>query len=62
MKESTLGSALAMWETAILDIELEKGEAGLGFSILDYQVTISCGVAGLVLKNESAYKNIFHIY
>lgn len=32
------GTPLAMWETEIQDIELEKGESGLGFSILDYQV------------------------
>lgn len=29
---------LAMWEREALVIELEKGESGLGFSILDYQV------------------------
>ena len=32
------GSSLAMWETEIQQIELEKGSMGLGFSILDYQV------------------------
>ncbi|XP_018615210.2 multiple PDZ domain protein isoform X3 [Scleropages formosus] len=37
VKEGAPGSALAMWETQVQDIELEKGEAGLGFSILDYQ-------------------------
>uniref|UniRef100_A0A8C8SLA6 Multiple PDZ domain crumbs cell polarity complex component n=1 Tax=Pelusios castaneus TaxID=367368 RepID=A0A8C8SLA6_9SAUR len=31
------GSALAMWETEIQHVELEKGSMGLGFSILDYQ-------------------------
>lgn len=31
---------LAMWEAGIQAIELEKGSRGLGFSILDYQVTI----------------------
>ncbi|XP_044283650.1 multiple PDZ domain protein isoform X16 [Varanus komodoensis] len=31
------GSPLAMWETEIQEIELEKGSMGLGFSILDYQ-------------------------
>lgn len=36
--DETLGAPLAMWETEIQDIELEKGESGLGFSILDYQV------------------------
>lgn len=38
MQEETLGTSLAMWESEIQDIELEKGERGLGFSILDYQV------------------------
>lgn len=36
--EETAGAPLAMWESEIQDIELEKGERGLGFSILDYQV------------------------
>lgn len=36
--EEPTGTPLAMWETEIQDIELEKGESGLGFSILDYQV------------------------
>ncbi|XP_067320496.1 multiple PDZ domain protein isoform X10 [Anolis sagrei] len=31
------GSSLAMWETEVQKIELEKGSMGLGFSILDYQ-------------------------
>ncbi|KAF4110514.1 hypothetical protein G5714_007545 [Onychostoma macrolepis] len=35
--EEPSGTPLAMWETEIQDIELEKGESGLGFSILDYQ-------------------------
>ncbi|XP_051992312.1 LOW QUALITY PROTEIN: multiple PDZ domain protein-like [Xyrauchen texanus] len=35
--EESAGMLLAMWETEIQDIELEKGESGLGFSILDYQ-------------------------
>lgn len=38
VQEETVGSSLAMWESEIQDIELEKGERGLGFSILDYQV------------------------
>lgn len=29
---------LAMWERDAQVVELEKGESGLGFSILDYQV------------------------
>ncbi|XP_074555026.1 multiple PDZ domain protein isoform X12 [Halichoeres trimaculatus] len=35
--EEVIGSPLAMWELEIQNIELEKGEGGLGFSILDYQ-------------------------
>ena len=30
-------SPLAMWETEVQTYQLLKGEAGLGFSILDYQ-------------------------
>uniref|UniRef100_A0A1A8C4C3 Multiple PDZ domain protein n=2 Tax=Nothobranchius kadleci TaxID=1051664 RepID=A0A1A8C4C3_NOTKA len=37
MTEEVIGSPLAMWESEIQNIELEKGEGGLGFSILDYQ-------------------------
>lgn len=36
--EEAIGSPLAMWESEVQNIELEKGEGGLGFSILDYQV------------------------
>ncbi|KAK0156021.1 Multiple PDZ domain protein [Merluccius polli] len=32
-----LSSPLAMWEKSTHVVELEKGESGLGFSILDYQ-------------------------
>lgn len=34
-------SSLAMWEAEVQHIELEKGSTGLGFSILDYQVTFA---------------------
>jgi len=37
--EEVQSSSLAMWETEVQHIELEKGSMGLGFSILDYQVT-----------------------
>ena len=30
-------SNLALWSTSIIDIELYKGDNGLGFSVLDYQ-------------------------
>ncbi|NXM61672.1 MPDZ protein, partial [Illadopsis cleaveri] len=35
--EEVQSSSLAMWETEVQHIELEKGSMGLGFSILDYQ-------------------------
>uniref|UniRef100_A0AAQ6A7S8 Multiple PDZ domain protein n=1 Tax=Amphiprion ocellaris TaxID=80972 RepID=A0AAQ6A7S8_AMPOC len=37
LSTDAIGSPLAMWELEIQNIELEKGEGGLGFSILDYQ-------------------------
>jgi hypothetical protein len=33
-------SGLAMWSSDVIIIELQKGDRGLGFSILDYQVSI----------------------
>lgn len=36
--EEAVAAPLAMWELKVQNIELEKGEGGLGFSILDYQV------------------------
>ncbi|TSL54305.1 Multiple PDZ domain protein [Bagarius yarrelli] len=45
--EKTAGTSLAMWESEIQDIELEKGERGLGFSILDYQPLLTrCTTGG----------------
>uniref|UniRef100_A0A493U2X0 Multiple PDZ domain protein n=1 Tax=Anas platyrhynchos platyrhynchos TaxID=8840 RepID=A0A493U2X0_ANAPP len=35
--EEVQSSSLAMWETEVQHIDLEKGSMGLGFSILDYQ-------------------------
>ena len=31
-----------MWATEVEYVDLEKGEKGLGFSILDYQVMYIC--------------------
>ena len=31
-------TGLAMWSTELVEVELQKGDRGLGFSILDYQV------------------------
>lgn len=36
--EEAVEAPLAMWELEVQNIELEKEEGGLGFSILDYQV------------------------
>ncbi|CAB1351687.1 unnamed protein product [Coregonus sp. 'balchen'] len=49
--EETLGAPLAMWETEIQDIELEKGESGLGFSILDYQDPMDPAKTVIVIRS-----------
>ncbi|XP_029522725.2 multiple PDZ domain protein-like isoform X5 [Oncorhynchus nerka] len=49
--EETLGAPLAMWETEIQDIELEKGETGLGFSILDYQDPMDPAKTVIVIRS-----------
>lgn len=51
--EEAIGSPLAMWELEIQNIELEKGEGGLGFSILDYQVRIRFNYFLAVLQHLS---------
>ena len=46
----------SMWSDEIQYIELEKGDRGLGFSILDYQVRLYCslftGTVKLVYNNR----------
>ncbi|XP_072008789.1 multiple PDZ domain protein isoform X3 [Engystomops pustulosus] len=49
--EDTQGSPLAMWETEIQNIELEKGSLGLGFSILDYQDPIDPASTVIVIRS-----------
>uniref|UniRef100_A0A4W5MYW3 Multiple PDZ domain crumbs cell polarity complex component n=1 Tax=Hucho hucho TaxID=62062 RepID=A0A4W5MYW3_9TELE len=49
--EEMLGAPLAMWETEIQDIELEKGESGLGFSILDYQDPMDPAKTVIVIRS-----------
>uniref|UniRef100_A0A674F553 Multiple PDZ domain crumbs cell polarity complex component n=1 Tax=Salmo trutta TaxID=8032 RepID=A0A674F553_SALTR len=49
--EESLGAPLAMWETEIQDIELEKGESGLGFSILDYQDPMDPAKTVIVIRS-----------
>ncbi|KAM4807958.1 multiple PDZ domain protein [Rhinophrynus dorsalis] len=49
--EDTQGSPLAMWETDVQDIELEKGSLGLGFSILDYQDPIDPASTVIVIRS-----------
>ncbi|KAM9400789.1 multiple PDZ domain protein-like isoform 9-T9 [Salvelinus alpinus] len=49
--DETLGAPLAMWETEIQDIELEKGESGLGFSILDYQDPMDPAKTVIVIRS-----------
>ncbi|XP_063770117.1 multiple PDZ domain protein isoform X4 [Pseudophryne corroboree] len=49
--EDTQGSPLAMWETDVQNIELEKGSLGLGFSILDYQDPIDPASTVIVIRS-----------
>lgn len=44
-------SSLAMWETDIQQIELEKGSLGLGFSILDYQDPVDPANTVIVIRS-----------
>ncbi|KAM4536530.1 multiple PDZ domain protein isoform 3-T3 [Odontesthes bonariensis] len=46
-----VGSPLAMWELEIQNIELEKGEDGLGFSILDYQDPLDPAKTVIVIRS-----------
>lgn len=55
--EEAIASPLAMWELEIQNIELEKGEGGLGFSILDYQVRIRFNYFLAVLQHLSKKTN-----
>ncbi|XP_061485870.1 multiple PDZ domain protein isoform X5 [Rhineura floridana] len=43
--------SLAMWETNIQQIELEKGSMGLGFSILDYQDPVDPANTVIVIRS-----------
>ncbi|XP_068091038.1 multiple PDZ domain protein isoform X3 [Hyperolius riggenbachi] len=49
--EDTQGSPLAMWETDVQTIELEKGILGLGFSILDYQDPVDPASTVIVIRS-----------
>ncbi|XP_075597107.1 multiple PDZ domain protein isoform X14 [Balearica regulorum gibbericeps] len=44
-------SSLAMWETEVQHIELEKGSTGLGFSILDYQDPVDPANTVIVIRS-----------
>uniref|UniRef100_A0A8D3ADV1 Multiple PDZ domain crumbs cell polarity complex component n=1 Tax=Scophthalmus maximus TaxID=52904 RepID=A0A8D3ADV1_SCOMX len=49
--EEAIGSPLAMWELEIQNIELVKGEGGLGFSILDYQDPMDSAKTVIVIRS-----------
>ncbi|XP_027491051.1 multiple PDZ domain protein isoform X8 [Corapipo altera] len=49
--EEVQSSSLAMWETEIQNIELEKGSMGLGFSILDYQDPVDPANTVIVIRS-----------
>ncbi|NXY44417.1 MPDZ protein, partial [Ceuthmochares aereus] len=49
--EEVQSSSLALWETEVQQIELEKGSTGLGFSILDYQDPIDPANIVIVIRS-----------
>ncbi|NXW88496.1 MPDZ protein, partial [Alopecoenas beccarii] len=49
--EEVQSSSLAMWETEVQCIELEKGSMGLGFSILDYQDPVNPANTVIVIRS-----------
>ncbi|NWV61911.1 MPDZ protein, partial [Malurus elegans] len=49
--EEVQSSPLAMWETEVQHIELEKGSMGLGFSILDYQDPVDPANTVIVIRS-----------
>ncbi|NWS12088.1 MPDZ protein, partial [Pachyramphus minor] len=49
--EEAQSSSLAMWETEVQNIELEKGSMGLGFSILDYQDPVDPANTVIVIRS-----------
>ncbi|XP_066195265.1 multiple PDZ domain protein [Sylvia atricapilla] len=49
--EEVQNSPLAMWETEVQHIELEKGSMGLGFSILDYQDPVDPANTVIVIRS-----------
>ncbi|NWY69015.1 MPDZ protein, partial [Erithacus rubecula] len=49
--EEMQSSSLAMWETEVQCIELEKGSMGLGFSILDYQDPVDPANTVIVIRS-----------
>ncbi|OPJ67212.1 multiple PDZ domain protein isoform A [Patagioenas fasciata monilis] len=49
--EEVQSSSLAMWETEVQHIELEKGSMGLGFSILDYQDPVNPANTVIVIRS-----------
>ncbi|XP_010289127.1 PREDICTED: multiple PDZ domain protein [Phaethon lepturus] len=49
--EEVQSSSLAMWETEVQHIELEKGSIGLGFSILDYQDPVDPANTVIVIRS-----------
>ncbi|XP_063996644.1 multiple PDZ domain protein isoform X17 [Pogoniulus pusillus] len=49
--EEVKSSALAMWETEVQHIDLEKGSMGLGFSILDYQDPVDPANTVIVIRS-----------
>ena len=56
-------SGLAMWTHEPVEIELQKGDRGLGFSILDYQVSASASASCILGgKGERKLKYIIFLF
>lgn len=55
-------TGLAMWSSEPQIIELVKGERGLGFSILDYQVRTSFSVVRVVLRDLKICNNLSDLF
>lgn len=55
-------TGLAMWSSEPQIIELVKGERGLGFSILDYQVRTSFSVVRVVFRDLKICNNLFDLF
>jgi len=55
-------TSLAMWSEDVAEIELVKGDRGLGFSILDYQDPLNKEETVIVIRSLGRFKKVLRIY